>query len=685
MLRPERMSRVSVTGSRGVMADVIEAIHDLRLVDLQDYDGRWEGFAPGDPLAGAEAVSDQLVTVRSIETILDVDDLDADPARTVDDDYEAELEAVRERVNELDDVRDELRDERRALQEALDGAAPFVALGIDLDLLAGYDSLTVRVGPGDEDAVRAALDAAEAVTAVETFSSDGVVAAFAAGPASAVDEALVGVTFNAVAVPDAEGPPDAYVADLEYDLDRLEQRLRTVQDELEELKLDAGRFLLAVEARLAVEVRKAEAPLSFATTANAFVAEGWIPTDRLADLQSAIEASAGDHVEVEELERADYDQHGHVEHTAPTEAVEADGGVDAAMNDEAPPVVQENPGAAQPFEVLVRTISRPSYFELDPTVILFLTLPFFFGMMIGDVGYGLLYMLLGYALVRRYDTPGFRGLGGVFMWAGLASVVFGLIYGEVLGSHLIAQVLWAGHAPLHKGLEAEFAVWAKVWLVVAIVVGLVHLTVGFAFKFVNTLSHSLAEAVSESGSWLVLMWGVWIWIFSRSFAGMKPQFLYTLFDGKPVPLGFSGFPASVGVAAFVLALVGLVVMIRNEGLAGVVESLNVLTHVLSYSRLTAEILAEVGIAFVVNLLVFGAAEAGGFPGLVHMKLGVVGLLAGALVFVLGHAVVLALGVLSAGMQAIRLEYVEFFSKFYYEGRPGWPYEPFGNEGRVRRS
>jgi len=67
MLRPERMSKVSVTGSRGVMPTVIETVHELNLVHLSDYDGSWEGFDNGDPMAGAEGSSEKLVTVRALE------------------------------------------------------------------------------------------------------------------------------------------------------------------------------------------------------------------------------------------------------------------------------------------------------------------------------------------------------------------------------------------------------------------------------------------------------------------------------------------------------------------------------------------------------------------------------------------------------------------------------------------
>ncbi|HZD44175.1 MAG TPA: hypothetical protein VE134_08990, partial [Methanomicrobiales archaeon] len=158
MLRPEQMSKVSVAGSRMVMPDVIEAIHELNLVHLSDYDGSWEGFDHGKPVYGAEEASDKLVTARSIESILDVSEEDAGPQRIVSGDaLEDELEQIRAQVNSLDDRRNELQEELQAVEDRMDSAKPFAKLGIDLDLLSGYDHLQVAVGDGDANEIERAL------------------------------------------------------------------------------------------------------------------------------------------------------------------------------------------------------------------------------------------------------------------------------------------------------------------------------------------------------------------------------------------------------------------------------------------------------------------------------------------------------------------------------------------------
>ncbi|MFC7235342.1 V-type ATP synthase subunit I [Halosegnis marinus] len=755
MLRPERMSRVSVTGSKGVMDDVVEAVHDLRLFDMTDYDGEWEGFEPGAPEEGADAASEKLVTVRSLESILDVDADEYDgPTRVLDDEeLAAELADVRERVNALDDRRDELRDDLRAVEEDLDAVEPFVELGIDLDLLQGYESLAVEVGEGDRDAVRRALVDTDGVERHQIFGEEGTLAVFAYPGDAALEDALVGADFTSVEIPEADADPEGYVEELRARKRDLESDLEDVEDDLADLREEVGGFLLAAEEQLSVEVQKREAPLSFATTENAFVAEGWLPTDRFVDLAEGLQDEVGDHVAVEELERADYDEHGFA--TGPADdaahggaggdAVAADGGdeevatdgghatAETAMSGGTPPVVQSNGGIVGPFEALVNVLNKPKYSELDPTVVLFLTFPVFFGFMIGDLGYGLLYMGIGYALMRRFDSDMVRSLGGVAVLAGLFTAIFGVLYGEFFGLHQLGYLLYpSGSAPIHKGLQPYYLVYAQAWLLLSLVVGVVHLVVGRVFDFVNNLSHGVREAFMESGSWIVFTVSLWVWVLSETALSAKPAFMYSVFaragqtnpvtgetitsEAIAIPLGFSGFETidlfALPVGGIVIDLVlvvvaiGLALVVAAEGGIGLVESITQgFGHVVSYTRIAAVLLAKAGMALAVNLLVFGAyfhdgeyhliffasgeelaaaraAEEVIFSGLLNAE-GAVGLvlggLAGILVLVLGHLLVLVLGVTSAGLQAVRLEYVEFFGKFYEGG--GRDYEPFGYERR----
>jgi V/A-type H+-transporting ATPase subunit I len=753
MLRPEQMSKVSVTGAKSVMNETIETLHNLQLVHITDYDGSWDGFEPGESLEGADETSGTLVTVRSIESILGVSDEDAGSTAVSLDDPAEQLEEIRTEVNELDDKRDELRSRQREIEERLDQMELFADLGLDLDLLWGYDSLEARVGEGDPAQIRDHLEENEDIDAYEVFSGDESVAVFARETVDgALEDAMVGVPFTQYEVPEKSGDPAANVSDLQQERKRIEADLEKVESELESIKLENADFLLALEEKLTIDAQKYEAPLRFATTERSFIVEGWIPTEEYGTLTSNLQNRLGDRVEVEELERAAYTSSGHMAHddvhdaNHPDEEVATDGGEQTEVDDQRvasdggetvddvdeepevatdggtaegyttvqddPPVIQRNSRIVNPFEVLTQAINRPRYSEFDPTFIVFVTFPFFFGWMIGDMGYGLVYVLLGYWVYGRFDSEAVSNIGAVVAWMGLWTTLFGVLYGELFGLHLLEQL---GTDPVfHKGLS-ELA-WAELWLVFSVFLGLVHLNIGYLFQLVEEYQlHGGKPALLEAGSWILMLNGIWVFIFSKTFMGAKPDFV----AGPDAALashdyifniGFTGFPATIGwlgIAAFFAGLVLLAIGPTHE----LVEGLVPLVHVLSYTRLMAVLLSKAGMALAANLLYFGAyRDDHGFhfmhtkdPSVVEKKiqegsieegemifnglfnmgsttdigfltLAPEGAILGLPVLIVAQIVVLAIGG-TAALQAIRLEYVEFFEKFYEGG--GKNYQPFG--------
>lgn len=710
MLRPKQMSKVSVAGSKAVLEDVVEELHDLNLVHITDYDGSWEGFENGNPLEGGEEVSGKLVQVRAVLNTLDVDDEDFDGDahgfETRDELYER-LDGVRERVNSLEDERNELRNELREARERKRTVEPFVDLGIDLELLDGYDEIDVHVGLADPEEVREALEESES-DEYEVFGGDGVVAVAERGVE--FDDALMGVEFSELEVPDLRGDPAETLKEVEESIESLEDEISEIEARLDGIREEEAEFLLAAEEELSIEAQKTDAPLHFATTTNSFYAEGWIPSESYDDVLSRLHEAVGDRVDVNELETVEYDGDGH-----PVEEDEEEEEHEHEDTDE-PPVVQDNPDIVKPFEPLVHTINRPKYSELDPTIVVFLTFPFAFGFMIGDIGYGVLYMLMGYGVYKVSDSEVLQALGIIGVWAGIFTVIFGYLYDDLFGVYLSDIGI---HLPLagslSKGIQTTEV--ALTWLVASILFGILHLTIGHLFGFFNDLSHGLKEAVTENLSWIFIILGFFGWVFSKHLVEEKPEFLVgdteqNVLNTNPMfDLGFTGFSSDVGIALGLLAVVGVVMAVYAEGAIGAVETpTNAFGHVLSYLRIMAVLIAKGGMAFVVNILVFGAYESpdgyinfaltghptevvpeGGevaFTGLVWLGLGadggalgilllVVGLVAAVAVFALGHVIVLLLGITAAGIQMVRLEYVEFFGKFYEGG--GDKFEPFGKQ------
>ncbi|MFW5928970.1 MAG: V-type ATP synthase subunit I [Halobacteriota archaeon] len=712
MLRPERMSRASIAGAKPYLDDVIEVLHDLNLVHVTDYDGRWEGFENGAPLEGGEETSQRLVQVRAMMNTLDVEANDYDELggdghsfAGARDEMHDTIERVRQQVNELDDRRAELRDELRSVRERRRTVEPFAELGVEFDLLRGYDSIEIATGrTSDPGEIDSALERHDEVDAYEVIG-DEVVAVAAYADEDSFDDALAGVDLQALEVPDERGEPQGILDELARREDELENEIADVEDEIDDVRERHGAYLIAAEEELSIESQKTEAPLRFATTANSFYAEGWVPTERLEEIVEALESELGSHVEVEELETVEYDENGHaVEHT------EDDGEEAEHEGYESPPVKQDNPGASKPFEVLVNTVNRPKYTELDPTFVVFLTFPVAFGFMIGDIGYGLFYVAMGAAIYRYVDSDAMKALGAIAIWAGVFTILFGYLYDDMFGVHLHdVGIDLPLKGVLSKGIEAADV--AQTWLVVSILFGILHLNVAYAFGFVNHYRHSLRLATQEYLSWMLIMNGFFAWVLSTHAPSFKPAFLVgessVFVENSMFSLGFEGLPAEVGLAGLGIAVFGAAIMIAEEKVVGAIElPAQAFGHVLSYLRIMAVLLAKGGMAFVVNLLVFGAYEDNGhtsfglyqspadvvasgageavaFPGLVWLAADggaavlVLAGLAAVLVFVVGHVLVLLLGITAAGIQMVRLEYVEFFGKFYEGG--GRPFEAFGRE------
>ena len=728
MLRPDRMSKVSIAGSKAVLPAVIETTYDLNLVHLSDYDGSWDGFDNGTPLTASETVSEKLVTVRSIESKLDIE---AETPTVSPEAFEMEalaerLETVQADVNELDDRRERLQAKRRDLTEQIDSLEPFADVGIDLDLLHDYDRLSVVAGYANATAVEEALAEADEITTFEVFAGGDALVIAAPHDAETITGALVAVEFTRIEIPHSDGDPQSHIDQLREERTAVDQDLAAVNDELVALRQDVEEFVLRAEAYLSMQAQQADIPLKFATTQRSFIAEGWVPTNEFDTLVGALQDAVGDRVEVEEIERAAYETAAHHDdsHDQPaaeaeeaSEQVATDGGQPVTM-DQTPPSRMNNVGPARPFEKLVQVVGQPKYSELDPTLILFLTYPLAFGFMISDVGYGILYILMGVAM-WQFRSEMLNALGTIGVWAGVFTGLFGVVYDDFFGlSTGLAAVDPTGIiGAWNKGYEpyvVGVGDWVLLWFIVSVAFGVIHMAIGYLIRYKNERPHGFKTAVFESVSWILALFGLYFWLFSEHVAGPegpKPDFLAgpnavygpERLDVAPAFIA-TGFPEGLGIAGLGMFVVGVIGIYIGEGPIGILEiPSQVVGQSLSYVRMLAVLLAKGGMALVVvigtDLLLAPVGEpqtlidpevgVGGTESIVglllnpgqlipdvHIVLAIVLMVTALFVFVFGHIVVLLLGITAAGIQMIRLEYVEFFQKFYEGG--GEKYQPFGS-------
>ena len=358
----------------------------------------------------------------------------------------------------------------------------------------------------------------------------------------------------------------------------------------------------------------------FGTTENAFIARGWIPREEYDRLEEQLGKITGGNIHIQEEE-----------------------------TDEEPPVKHENNSLVQPFESLTDLVSVPRYNELDPSFVLFLTFPLFFGFMIGDAGYGITSTLVFYGGYRIFEKarPIFKSL----MWTGLATFVFGLIFGEAFGYPVLGhgsvltsltgiQAFEAVHFEI-LGLELPYHRPGHLGPVFnwAIGIGIAHVNLGYLLGAYNEyVNHGVMAAVLEKGSWIVLE------------AGVLLALLVAPVVGAPV------------------AVVGLGMLLAGEGFEGVIEIPSLISNILSYLRLFGVSVAAVSLAQVVNQMANPMLTSGSLMGVT----------AGVLFLMVGHTFNTFIKIMEGFLQGIRLHYVEMFGKFYEGG--GRKYAPFGAEG-----
>ncbi len=333
-------------------------------------------------------------------------------------------------------------------------------------------------------------------------------------------------------------------------------------------------------------------------TEMCFVIYGWMPSDELAGLRKTLDDRFAGQVVVEEKEILEQDL-------------------------ERVPVVLENPPYFKPFELFARLLPLPHYASFDPTPFLAIFFPVFFGMILGDMGYGLFLALLALVIIRLFrKRPNVQNAGKILLISSAYTVFFGWLFGECFGEQ-IAEAL--GLHPIC--FDRRKSIMTTVYFAVS--VGIVHVSLGLVFGFVSALKRRLRrEALFKLATIALILC------------------LATLGSAFVVPAG-EGIRKSLLVALFIAGPAALIF----GGLMAPLELFKTLGNIISYTRIMAIGLTSVLLAYIANEL---AGHAGS-------------VLAGMVVAILLHSVNIVIGVFAPTIHSLRLHYVEFFSKFMEPG------------------
>jgi V/A-type H+-transporting ATPase subunit I len=379
--------------------------------------------------------------------------------------------------------------------------------------------------------------------------------------------------------------------------DELSAQVASIDNELTDMATKWRAIYQPVQSWIEQRLSLLRTSASLYETDRCFVLFGWMPSAAVAGLRQVLAEQHGDAVVVEEREILKQDL-------------------------ETVPVMLRNPGYLQPFELLVRLLPLPRYTSIDPTPFVAIFFPLFFGMILGDIGYGFILLLVAasailFAKRRRI----IRQAGEILLVSSIYTIVFGVLYGECFGE--LGTRLFG----LRPFIDRQTSLVPMVYF--ALAVGSAHIVVGLVLGVVSALKgRETKEAVFRSLSILVVI----------CVAGILASY-------------FAPVAALVRGPLITAVLVIIPILILTGGFLAPFELLRYFGNIVSYIRLMAVGLASVLLASIANRLA-GAAGS--------VWIGVV-------VAILLHAFNILLGVFAPTVHALRLHYVEFFSKFMEPG------------------
>ena len=454
-----------------------------------------------------------------------------------------------------------------------------------------------------------------------------------------LESALQQAGFQREVLPTAYGATvDALSEEGERGQEQVAAELELLNSELQTLATEFTQPLAEIEGLADVECRLLEAGQKFPRTETAILLTGWVPADDTGTLEQRVEEVTGGRYAIET--------------TLPDDSTEKQ-----------IPVLLRHPRLLRPFEMLVSTYGLPSYRELEPTLFVALSYVLMFGMMFGDAGHGIVLALCGLFALVSGRSEKVRDFGLLLFFGGSSSIIFGVVYGSYFGIGLFKKyALW------HDPLEGD----PSRLMFGAIGFGIAMISLGLILNVINRFRRGdvIGGFLDKFGlAGLLFYWGALALLINR--AAIETQGLMGLWVTIFLVFPMVGWAVKEPIEHFLGHGAGG----RDEatgGLAGaVIESLvgafeavlSYLANTISFVRLAAYAMSHAALLVATFMLAAQVRDISMGGGLWSV-----------LVIILGNAIAIVLEGIIASVQALRLEYYEFFGKFFSGN--GQPFEPF---------
>ncbi len=419
-----------------------------------------------------------------------------------------------------------------------------------------------------------------------------------------------------------EGKPNLEITALNEKIKSLEGMVLDHKEVLNNLSSDTHNLEIVYEYLMNKKLRLT-ASENFLATDNLNIIKGYIPTDKTEEFVDIVKSSL-DNVYYLELE-------------------------EASNEDENVPILLENSKFASSFESLTSMYALPKYNEIDPTPLLAPFYLVFFGMMIADIGYGIILLVGTLVALKTFNlSQSMKNSIRFFHYLSYTTILWGMIYGSFLGGIIPLPALII---PSEQYNEL---------LVLSIAFGTIHIFFALGVKaYMSIRDGKILDAIFDVGFWMMALIGGGLFLIA-------------------LVVGLSESVKNISLIVMIMGMLGIILTGGRDSesipgkLAGGFYSLyGISSYVgdfVSYSRLMALGLSGGFIASAINMMVD-----------MLIPKGILGILGGILVFVIGQAFNIFLSALSAYVHAIRLTYVEFFGKFYDGG--GTRFRLFRNKSK----